>query len=67
MVDVVYNGSMRDGMFHGPGYLTYPNGSRMEGNWENGRMISHNYIYADDMNYDASYCQMPDRRFVLIE
>lgn len=58
---------MRDGMFHGPGYLTYPNGSRMEGNWENGRMISHNYIYADDMNYDASYCQMPDRRFVLIE
>ena len=32
-----YVGEMKDGMFHGKGVLHFPNGSKYEATWENGR------------------------------
>lgn len=32
-----YMGETKDGMFHGKGVLHFPNGSKYEATWENGR------------------------------
>jgi len=34
--ETIYQGQLRDGMFHGAGTLYFPNGSRYEGVWSNG-------------------------------
>ena len=34
--ETIYQGQMRDGMFHGVGTLHFPNGSKYEGVWVNG-------------------------------
>lgn len=35
--DTKYVGEMKDGMFHGKGILFFPNGSKYEATWENGK------------------------------
>ena len=42
--DTIYQGKFRDGMFHGPGTLYFPNGSKYEGLWENGAAVSVSVI-----------------------
>lgn len=34
-----YEGEMKEGMFHGKGVLHFPNGSKHEATWENGKAI----------------------------
>ena len=37
--ETIYEGQLRDGMFHGSGILFFPNGSKYEGEWKNGIAI----------------------------
>lgn len=59
-----YEGNLRDGMFHGPGTLTYPMGHKLEGEWVKGKLVSFKFKFEDSLNYDVpwKYCKMPDRR-----
>ncbi len=34
----VYNGSFKDGKYHGHGTCTFPNGAKYVGQWKNGKM-----------------------------
>lgn len=34
-----YVGECRDGMFHGKGVMHFPNGTKYEATWENGRVV----------------------------
>ncbi|XP_069688230.1 MORN repeat-containing protein 5 [Periplaneta americana] len=65
--DVIYEGEMKDGMFHGKGVLHYPNEGRVEGVWERGTMVSRKYMFPDRLEYTEDdifpYLKMPDRRF----
>ncbi|XP_063230447.1 uncharacterized protein LOC134535308 [Bacillus rossius redtenbacheri] len=64
---VVYEGGMLDGMFHGPGVLTYPSGARVKGSWNKGVAEKMSFVFADGLEVDDlnswTYCKMPDRRF----
>ena len=37
--ETVYKGELKDGMFHGQGTLFFPNGSKYEAKWINGRAV----------------------------
>jgi len=43
--DTIYEGQLRDGMFHGEGTLFFPNGSKYRGVWENGIAQKVSTIY----------------------
>lgn len=64
---MVYSGRMKDGKFHGEGLLTFPMGQRVEGTWDDGKLIKYKYHFADGLEYehDWKYCKMPDRRSCL--
>ena len=34
-----YEGDIKDGMFHGVGTLYFPNGSKYQATWENGKVV----------------------------
>lgn len=60
---VIYNGEFnKNNEFHGSGLMIYPNGSRIEGYWNNGKLIT-GVISTERFVYDEGYCRMPDRRF----
>lgn len=62
---VIYEGTMKGGLFEGVGVLKYPNGSFLEGLWYQGRLKYWQYDYADGLERDCqdwTYCSMPDRR-----
>ncbi|KAG2378226.1 hypothetical protein C9374_008369 [Naegleria lovaniensis] len=69
-----YEGEMKDGQFHGKGTLYYSSGAKLEGQWEEGRLVEKTYIYKDGLKFNEdiknwSYCQLghndeeQDRRF----
>ncbi|AWP15150.1 putative MORN repeat-containing protein 5 [Scophthalmus maximus] len=61
-----YEGEMKEGMFHGKGVLHFPNGSKHEATWENGKAIQGSFTFADGLQYheqDWDYCDGNDRRF----
>lgn len=62
---VEYCGEFEDGQFHGNGTLTYPNGLKIRGVFEKGKMIKWDLQFADGLEYNVpwNYCKMPDRRF----
>ena len=35
----VYTGEIKDGLPHGKGTMTYPDGSKHEGIWKNGELV----------------------------
>ncbi|XP_072394793.1 uncharacterized protein [Diabrotica undecimpunctata] len=59
---VIYEGPFNtDGMFHGFGTLTYPNGQQFDGAWENGRLVTK-LKSASGENVPTLF-HVPDRRF----
>ena len=61
-----YEGEFFKGEFHGSGKIIYPNGDHVIGDWEHGRCVSKELIFADELKYDKNwdYCTLADRRFV---
>jgi len=61
-----YVGSFKNGEFHGEGTLYFENGA-YHAQWEEGKEISGEYIFADGLKYqtgsDWDYCTAKDRRF----
>jgi len=62
-----YEGQFKDGMFHGKGIIYFPSGARYVGNWAEGKRVSGQYIYSDELHYekpsDWKYCHKDhDRR-----
>ncbi len=47
--ETVYKGEMKDGMFHGKGTLYFPNGSKHEAEWFEGR-YGHSKLYTNFVN-----------------
>lgn len=63
---VIYEGSFMKGEFHGDGVLIYPNGGQYRAKWENGKMLSGEYFFKDNLQYDFhdwKHCTGDDRRF----
>lgn len=72
-----YRGEMRDGQFHGEGTLSFPNGAKWVGTFQNGIAVTGQYIFNDglkfiedfwpEMDFEESeaweYCTGSDRRF----
>ena len=69
-------GEFSKGQFHGKGVLTFPNGGRFVGTWENGRAVDGQYEFVDSLSFEDddeeneaagseawSYCTPADRRF----
>ncbi|KAL0236668.1 hypothetical protein PCE1_000066 [Barthelona sp. PCE] len=46
-----YVGAMVDGVFHGPGEITFPNRGRIIGRWEYGQVIEKQFVFEDDLSY----------------
>ncbi|XP_044761204.1 uncharacterized protein LOC123318606 [Coccinella septempunctata] len=62
---VVYEGKLKDGMFHGKGVLTYPLGQMVVGEWYEGDIISWTFKYKNIKQCTLdTYCKQPDRRFL---
>ncbi|CAH1170382.1 unnamed protein product [Phaedon cochleariae] len=63
----IYEGEFsQNGLFHGIGTLTYPNGQKIQGIWKNGELTEDStFIFAcgEVLDEDFRYCQRPDRRF----
>lgn len=56
-------------MFHGKGVLKYPDGSRVVGVWQKGKMISSKFVFPDGLEFQAEdwkYCTKEDRRCLLV-
>lgn len=52
-------------MFHGKGVLKYPDGSKVVGVWQKGKMISSKFVFPDGLEFQAEdwkYCTKEDRR-----
>ncbi|XP_066922538.1 MORN repeat-containing protein 5-like [Clytia hemisphaerica] len=65
-VGTKYVGEMNDGKFHGEGTLYFPNGAKYKGEWEHGKCIKGQYVFADGLKFDSDewkYCNRNDRRF----
>ncbi|XP_050782813.1 MORN repeat-containing protein 5 isoform X2 [Gopherus flavomarginatus] len=61
-----YNGTMKDGMFHGKGTLYFPNRSKYVGIWDCGISKEGKYTFADGLEFKDQkwhYCDGYDRRF----
>ena len=55
-------------MFQGQGTLHYPNGSKVKGRWDHGRMVERTYVFPDGIEYEDNkfeYCKKPDRRYLM--
>lgn len=62
---VVYDGQLKDGMFHGKGVLTYPMGQMVVGEWYEGEIMSWTFKYKNIKQCTLdTYCKQPDRRFL---
>ncbi|KAL3279263.1 hypothetical protein HHI36_016775 [Cryptolaemus montrouzieri] len=62
---VVYEGHMKDGMFHGKGVLIYPLGQMVVGEWYEGEITSWRFKYRNiEQCKLETYCKQPDRRFL---
>ena len=62
----VFVGSFKDGMFHGEGYLLFPDGGKYTATWDHGRVVEGSFTFADGLAYDEKdwgYCTDQDRRF----
>ena len=63
---VKYKGKFHKGQFHGEGTLIYQNGGYYKGIWEQGKRVSGDYFFFDDLKYEDKswdYCIGEDRRF----
>ena len=65
-VGTIYEGELRDGMFHGQGSLYWPKShQRLDVVHLRGELQEYRYIFPDGLSYedkDWSYCTFPDRR-----
>ena len=43
--DTKYEGEMKDGMFHGQGTLSFPNGSKYVATWDNGIAVDVSIVW----------------------
>ena len=63
---VKYKGMFHKGQFHGEGILIYQNGGQYKGIWDQGKKVSGDYFFFDDLKYEDQgwdYCIGEDRRF----
>ncbi|VEL15522.1 unnamed protein product [Protopolystoma xenopodis] len=64
--DTQYEGSMKDGMFHGHGTLYFPEGNKYVAEWDKGKPYNGKFIFADGLEFNDTtwdYCNRFDRRF----
>lgn len=64
--EVVIEGIFQDGMLHGEGSMRWPQGQRIDGTWDRGKLVDKRYTFADGLSYQEdgwNYCISPDRRF----
>lgn len=57
------------GMFHGEGVLKYPDGSKVSGVWNKGKITSSKFVFPDGLEFEQKnwkYCTCEDRRFYII-
>ncbi|XP_033214988.1 uncharacterized protein LOC117171622 [Belonocnema kinseyi] len=62
----IFEGELRDGVFHGHGTLEWPQKQRIDGVWLCGKLQEKRYTFSDGLVFqekDWSYCRFPDRRF----
>ncbi|XP_020288448.1 MORN repeat-containing protein 5-like isoform X2 [Pseudomyrmex gracilis] len=56
----------KDGVLHGEGSMRWPQGQRIDGTWDRGKLVEKRYTFADGLSYQEDgwdYCKPPDRRF----
>ena len=64
---VKYVGFFDKGEFHGSGTLHYPGQGQFKGEWENGQLVTGEYVFPDGLRFEKEekwrYCTYEDRRF----
>ncbi|GAB1602977.1 MORN repeat-containing protein 5-like [Argonauta hians] len=67
VTEIKYTGHFKDGMFHGPGMLYFPNSkSKYKAVWEDSRAMGGKYTFSDGLKYQENnwdYGSGFDRRF----
>ena len=64
-----YIGEIRDGNFHGKGTLYIKGSGKWDGVWDNGKMVTGNYVFSDGLEHKPitedswKYCSNTDPRF----
>lgn len=49
---IIYEGEFVKGQFHGEGKLLYPNGGYYKAQWDEGKMVSGEYFFKDNLRYE---------------
>lgn len=62
----IYQGSFKDGQFHGKGTIYFANGGKLEADWKMGLASDEKFTFVDGLTYQNEnwdYCTKQDRRF----
>lgn len=65
VVGTIYEGEIRDGMFHGQGSFYWSQNQRLDVVHFRGELKEYRYEFPDGLNYEDTnwkYCEFPDRR-----
>ncbi len=57
----IYQGQFFQGNFHGDGILTYQDGSKVKGVWNQGKLVEKKLIFQDELEYKENnwdYCTL---------
>lgn len=63
---LLFDGTLKNGHFHGHGSLFYTNGVTISGTWKRGVNVKRQLVFRDGLKYsenDWGYCKHSDRRY----
>lgn len=63
---VEYHGQFKEGVFHGDGYILFPNHYKVRAKWDHGKLGSYEIVFPDDLIFvekNWAYCTKGDRRY----